>query len=199
MQPIPMRNGDRETSGPSRYAMLVALVVVVAVAGYAGFVLYPRFDLPAVQGLGLLGLASAAGVASFFSPCSFPLLVTLLGREAAAGRQNGGRPRPALFGAALAVGAGAFMLLVGVVIALGGQAILAGVTFTSPAGVAIRTIVGLGLIALGLTQAGILPFSMHGVSRVVKPILRSQAGLRRDRPLSGFALFGFAYVLAGFG
>ncbi len=189
----------RRTSGSGRYTMLVALVVVVAVAGYAGFLLYPRFDLPAVQGLGLLGLAAAAGVASFFSPCSFPLLVTLLGRQAAAGNQKGGQTRPALFGAALALGAAAFMVLVGVVIALGGQAMFAGVTFTSPAGIAIRTIVGVGLIALGLIQAGILPFSMHGVSRLVKPILGSQAGLRRDRPLSGFALFGFAYVLAGFG
>lgn len=181
----------------SHYAVLVAALVVVAVAGYAGYVLYPRFDLPAAQGLGLLGLAAAAGIASFFSPCSFPLLVTLLGRQAT--RETKGGPRPALFGGALALGAAVFMLLAGVVIALGGQALFAGVTFTSPAGIAIRSVVGVLLIFLGLIQSGILPGSMHAVSEWAQPLTSWQARLRRTRPVAGFAVFGFGYVLAGFG
>ena len=172
---------------------------LVALAGYTGYVLFPRFGLPGVQGLGLLALAAAAGVASFFSPCSFPLLVTLLGRHAAGYRETGGRPRPALFGASLAVGAAVFMVMVGTVIALGGQTLFAGVTFDSPAGIAIRAVVGTLLVALGLVQTGILPFSMHRVSEAVQPLLGRQAGLRRQHPLGGFALFGFGYVLAGFG
>lgn len=70
------------------YALLTAGVVVLAVAGYAGYVLYPRFDLPAVTGLGLFVLAAAAGIGSFFYPCSFPLLVGLLGRETKAGEEE---------------------------------------------------------------------------------------------------------------
>lgn len=190
---------DRPPGGPHRYWILVGLVVVVAVAGYTGYVLYPRFDLPAGQGLGLLGLAAAGGVASFFSPCSFPLLVTILGRHASGVRDGGKRPIPAVFGAALALGAAMFMLLAGLVIAAGGEALFAGVTFTSPAGITIRGVVGLVLVGFGLIQAGILRMSMHGVSRIVQPLLGSQAGLRRRRPVGGFVLFGFAYVLAGFG
>lgn len=63
------------------YLFLVIAVLLLAFAGYVGDVLYPRFDLPAVGGAGLLVLSSAAGLASIFSPCSFPLLSTLLARQ----------------------------------------------------------------------------------------------------------------------
>lgn len=183
----------------SRYAILVAAVVVVAVAGYLGYVVYPRFGLPAVEGFALLGLAAAAGVASFFSPCSFPLMVTLLARQAVDDSEAGRRPRPVAFGGSLALGAAAFMLLAGTAIAAGGEALFAGVTFTSTAGITIRVTVGLLLVSLGLVQVGVVPVSLHAVSRLVQPLLRGQARLRRERPIAGFALFGFAYVLAGFG
>lgn len=185
--------------GDSRYFVLVVMVVVVAVAGFVGYVVYPRFDLPAVQGLGLLGLAAAAGVASFFSPCSFPLLVTLLARQTVDDADAGRRARPAVFGGSLALGAALFMLLAGVVIGFGGEALFASVTFTSPAGITIRAVVGVLLISLGAIQLGLLPVSMHAVSRFAQPLLRSQARLRRERPAAGFAVFGFGYVLAGFG
>ena len=182
-----------------RYSVLVGAVVAVTLAGYLGYVLYPRFDLPAVDGAALLGLAAAAGIASFFSPCSFPLLLGLLARQAtrAGGPERG--PRPAIFGGALAVGAAVFMLLVGAGIGAGGQALFADVTFASTPGIILRGTVGLVLIVLGLVQLGRLPSPMHAVERVSAPITRRQARLRRDRPVAGFALFGFGYVLAGFG
>lgn len=191
---------SRSSNRPGgQYLILVAAVLVVAVAGYVGYVVYPRFDLPAVTGLGLLGLAGAAGVASFFSPCSFPLLVTLLARQEGDDAEAGRAARPAVFGASLALGAAVFMLLAGVVIAAGGEALFAGVTFTSTAGIIIRVIVGALLIFLGLIQLGVIRLSMHVVSRLAQPLLRSQARMRRDRPVAGFAVFGFGYVLAGFG
>lgn len=184
----------------SRYGLLVAAVLAIAVAGYAGFVLYPRFDLPAAQGAGLLGLAAAAGIASFLSPCSFPLLVALLGRQAVEHAEDGRRTAgPAVFGGALASGAAVFMVLAGIVIGLGGQALFAGVTFTSVAGIAIRSIVGVLLIVLGLVQTGRVPVSMHAVEHLARPLTRRAARLRRERPVVGFGVFGFGYVLAGFG
>lgn len=174
-------------------------MVIIAAAGFVGYVLYPRFDLPAVEGAGLLGLAAAGGVASFFSPCSFPLLMTLLARQAVTDSRSGRAARPAVFGGSLGLGAALFMLLAGLVIALGGEALFAGVTFTSTAGIAIRVAVGLLLIFLGLIQMGVLPLSMHRVSRLAEPLLRGQARLRRERPVFGFGMFGFGYVLAGFG
>lgn len=186
-------------SNRNRYAVLVGFVVLIAVAGYAGYVLYPRFELPAAEGVTLLGLASAAGVASFFSPCSFPLLVTLLARQGVEDAEAGRPARPMVFGASLALGAGLFMLFAGVVIAAGGEALFSAVSFTSGVGIALRIIVGLLLIFLGLIQLGVLPWSMHAVSRFAQPLLKRQASLRRDRPVAGFAVFGFGYVLAGFG
>jgi predicted metal-binding membrane protein len=140
-----------------RLLALTVVVAVIALAGYGGYVAYPRFDLPPVEGAAVLALAGAGGVAALFSPCSFPLLVTLLGRA----RQR--REHRAASVAALGVGAGAFLVLVGVAIALGGRALIAEVTFDSPAGIAVRGVVGAVLLLLG-----------HG-------------------------LFGFGYVLAGFG
>lgn len=185
--------------GLPRYLILVAAVLVTGVAGYVGYVLYPRFDLPPVEGIGLLGLAALAGFASFFSPCSFPLLLALLGYQAAAAAGRGEVARPAVFGGALAGGAGLFLLLAGIVIALGGRALFAGVTFTSPAGITIRAVLGVLLVGLGLMQAGRLRGSLSAVGEVVRPLVRWQAQLRRRQPVAGFAVFGFAYVLAGFG
>jgi cytochrome c-type biogenesis protein len=180
----------------ARYAALVVVVVValLALVGYAGYVVYPRFDLPSVEGAALLPLAAAAGVASFFSPCSLPLLVGLLGRQAAVEGRG-----PAAAGAALAEGAALFMLLAGAVIAVFGEALFAGVTFTSTAGIAIRATVGTLLVLLGLIQLDIVRVSFRAVGRAAVPLLRSQARLRRERPVAAFAVLGFGYVLAGFG
>ena len=50
---------------------------VAALVGYAGYVLYPRFDLPAVRGAGLLVLAGGAialGAAPLFAQVTFTSL-----------------------------------------------------------------------------------------------------------------------------
>jgi copper chaperone CopZ/cytochrome c biogenesis protein CcdA len=193
----------REQARPVWYWLLGLGVLILALAGYVGYVLYPRFGLPAVEGASLLLLATGAGIASFFSPCSFPLLLTLLARETGVQGRTLPARRPVrrafTFASALSLGAAIFLLLSGLVIALGGEALFAGVTFTSAAGRVIRSLVGILLILLGLMQAGVLPFSLHAVEHVSRPLMRSQARLRRSRPLLSFVLFGFAYLLAGFG
>lgn len=193
--------GDEEAAAWwSRYGVLTAAVVVVALAGYAGYELYPRFDLPALEGAGLLVLAAGAGVASFFAPCSFPLLVTLLSRQVGGPRRDLEGASPLVFAAALAGGATAFLVLLGAVIALGGSAFAASVTFTSTVGVTLRVVVGTALILLGLVQLGVLAASsFRAVERVTKRLSRSQARLRREHPVAGFTAFGFFYLLAGFG
>lgn len=190
-------DGNRSAAG--RYALLAVAVATIALAGYVGYVLYPRFDLPGVEGAGLLGLAAAAGLASFFSPCSFPLLVGLLGRQATRQGRDGG-PAPAVFGSALAAGAAVFMLLLGFAIAAGGEALFADVTFASLPGIVLRATVGVLLIVLGLIQSGAVLGRINVADRVLNaPIVRYQARLRRHHPVAGYGVFGFGYVLAGFG
>lgn len=189
--------------GPQRRRWLLLLtgaVAVASVAGYLGYVAYPRFGLPGSTGAGLLALAAAAGVASFFSPCSFPLLVTLLARTTHAEPDRRRRlARAAVFGASLALGAAVFVLGVGLLVAFGGRGVAASVTFTSPAGRALRGVVGAALVALGLVQLGVLRVPFHAVERIAYPLAERQASLRREHPVAGFAVFGFGYLLAGFG
>ncbi len=193
------------SAGSTRYGILVLTVVAVAIAGFLGFVLYPRFGLPLVDMAGLLLLAVGAGVASFFSPCSFPLLATLLAHETGIGtrREPGSGAdlgKALLFASALSLGAAAFVLITGIVIALGGAALFRQVTFMSTAGRVIRLVVGLLLVFLGLIQTEILRFSFHRISNdATRPLLTYVAGLRRRSPTAGFAVFGFIYLLAGFG
>src|ERR671919_2564476 len=97
---LPQVDKPPPPAGRTRYVLLVGALGFVGLAGYAGYVLFPRFALPPVAGAGLVALAAGAGVASFFSPCSFPLLLTLLSRGIAA-EQGRRRLRVALvFGGA---------------------------------------------------------------------------------------------------
>jgi cytochrome c biogenesis protein CcdA len=146
-------------------------------------------------------LAAGAGIASFFSPCSFPLLLSMLARPIAAEAEAHGRPlrKAALFAAGLSVGAAAFVVLVGLAIAAGASTYFDDVTFTSTAGITIRIVVGVLLITLGLIQLDLLPISFRRFEPAMHGYLRRQAQVRRRRPLAGFTLFGFGYVLAGFG
>lgn len=179
--------------------MLLLALLLLAVAGYGGYVFYPRFDLPAVSGSGLLLLATAAGVASFFSPCSFPLLATLLARQVRDAEQGQAWARLLRSGAALALGATLFLLLVGAAIALGAASLFAQVTFTSTAGRIIRAGLGSLLIVLGVLQwRGTSPGS-GTVFRLFRPLAELQARWRRERPTLAFGLFGFGYILGGFG
>jgi cytochrome c biogenesis protein CcdA len=73
------------------------------------------------------------------------------------------------------------------------------VTFTSTPGIIIRAIVGSLLILFGLMQLNVLPISFYRFEESARPLLTRQARLRRQHPALGFGLFGFGYLLAGFG
>jgi cytochrome c biogenesis protein CcdA len=126
----------------------------------------------------------------------------MLARPVAAEAESTGRRpyRKAIgFGAALSLGATVFLVGAGTVIALGGAPLFEGVTFTSAAGRIIRAVVGTLLIALGLIQLEVLPVNLRRFEPATHGFLRRQAALRRRRPVAGFAVFGFGYLLAGFG
>ena len=192
-----------ESRGVHRYSLLVTLVVLAGIGGYAAYLLYPRFSLPAVDAAGLALLSLTGGVAAFFSPCSFPLLATLLIRETRGSTEAGG-PRASLMRAlsyslALSLGAAVFLALTAAVIAAGGQVLVGSVTFLSPAGRIIRTLGGVLLVFFGLVQLGRIRVDFGRIAALARPILHRQAEARRQAPMAGFALFGFAYLVAGFG
>ncbi len=193
-------------SSSVRYALLAVAIIGLALVGYIGFVVYPSLDLSAGVGVGLLVLAAAAGVASFFSPCSFPLLVGMLGRpfaDRADGEDQRQPTRDSLtFATALSLGVIAFLALLGTVIAFGGDALIKDVTFTSTAGRILRISVGVFMVFVALIQLNRLNISLRRFEPVMKSFLRRQrqAGrVRKQRPFLRFTMFGFGYLAAGVG
>ena len=91
-------------------------VLVVGIVGYLGFVAFVRADKAA--GSGVLVLGAATGFAAFFSPCSFPLLLTFLAR-----RSEESKGSALLSGLRVGFGAALLLGLLGLVLALGGGAV----------------------------------------------------------------------------
>ncbi len=197
-----MRRAPRNRPAASQASWLGGLLLAVpalSVVGFFGVLLFSRLEVATGVGPGLLVVAVGAGVVSFFSPCSFPLLVSILGQPVHAdGRRESARTTLA-FAAALSGGAAIFLLAFGAVIALVGAALFDGLTFDSTGGRALRIVVGALLVLLGLIQLNRLPVSFRRFEPATHRFLRHQSRLRRRRPVAGFILFGFGYLAAGFG
>ena len=177
---------------PKRFIWLAIAVLLLSLIGYLGYVVYPRFSLPAV-GTGFIVLAVMAGLASLFSPCSFPLLLTILSREASS---NGRLIRASV---AFTVGMALFLLLTGVALSLGAGQWISAVTFTSTSGRLLRLGVGVVLISFGFWQVQGKSLTFSWLNRALAPLWNKQAQLRRQRSTISYGLYGFGYTLAGFG
>jgi cytochrome c biogenesis protein CcdA len=174
-----------------RYLLLISLVLLLALTGYSSFILYSQL----AAGSGLVLLAKAAGLASLFSPCSFPLLVTLLARKASA------ESKAALMrmAGAFTLGVMAFLILLGVALAIGAGAFVSQFTFTSIAGRILRIIVGLILISFGLWQIRGQSLNVGWLTQLLQPLWHAQTRWQRQKTTVGYSLYGFGYILAGFG
>jgi cytochrome c biogenesis protein CcdA len=127
-------------------------------------------------------------------------LAALLARQTGAGQPPRVRLRRALvFAASLSVGAVAFVLLLGVLLAGAGRGLAGGITFTSTPGRSLRVVVGLGLIVLGLVQTERLRVNLLVAESGIHGLLSRPARLLHHHPVAWFALFGFGYLAAGFG
>ncbi|GAB4262631.1 MAG: hypothetical protein Kow0080_00140 [Candidatus Promineifilaceae bacterium] len=176
------------------YSVLAMLVLLLALSGFAVFRLYPGLAVTET-GTGLILLAAAAGTASLFSPCSFPLLVTLLARES----ETAGSHRLFRFTVAFVLGASLFLLLLGALLAFGASPLVQQVNFVSPAGRVLRGIVSLFLVGMGVWQVNGRSLNFPGLNRLLAPLWDAQARLRRHRTSLSAGLYGFGYILAGFG
>lgn len=183
------------------YLIAAAGIVIVSLTGYLGYVLYPRFDLPGVTVAGLFVLAGGAGVASFFSPCSFPLLLALFGRSPTRERSEirPGSRQTLPSALALSLGATAFLVIVGSIIAVAGAQVFEGVVFASTEGIILRSVVGVILILLGLVQFGVIRLPLPPVQELADPLVESIREQKSTTGLGRVSLFGFGYLVAGFG
>lgn len=175
-----------------RFAATALGLVVVGIAGYVGFVAFVGSDRTMASGV--MVLAAGTGFAAFFSPCSFPLLLTFLTRRSA---DSAG----AAVVSALRVAAGSAILLSAAAgaVALGGIALGAVVEFDSTPGRLFRLIVGLALVLFGLRQASVWSMRMRWLDRIAGASARLfDPGQVTNRGRSD-VVYGFGYLLAGFG
>ena len=182
------------------YGGILLLLGLIMAGGYTlfrGFVLLVN---PAPQLYGLWILSLTAGVASFFSPCAFPLLPSYL--SISPSEKEGTRGSTVSSGLTAAFGVLAFDLLLGLLIAVLGACVGSSLTITGSEPnslvVIFRGLLGVVLFALGILQ-------LKGVN--LKPRL-VDAFVYRVRPLQGsetksslikFYLYGFGYTAAGVG
>lgn len=181
------------------YLLLSISVLLVALTGYRIFIAYSQAPLPAAIGLGLLALAAMAGLGSLFSPCSFPLLMTLLAREAVDPTgESLSRRRLIRFTLVFSAGAATFLLLTGAAMAIGAAPIMARITFTSPAGRLLRLFTGLVLIGFGWWQFQGRSLNAGWLNVLLQPLWQAEARMRHQQSPLRIGLYGFGYILAGF-
>lgn len=178
--------------GRIRFLIVVAGVLVVGVSGYLGFLAFVGSGPELAAGV--LALAAGTGFAAFFSPCSFPLLLTFLVK-----RSESSRVEALMSALRVGGGAGALLAIVAVVTAVGGSALARVVEFDSLTGRVFRLAIGITLLAFGLRQSGVLRLQMTWPDRVASTASRLVDSSRSRGKGIGDVVYGFGYLLVGFG
>ncbi len=189
---MPMDEARLRRRTLARFLATTLGVLVVGVAGYFGFAAFVGSQRDAAAGA--FALAAGTGFAAFFSPCSFPLLLTFLTRRSEESKQT------AML-SSLRLGSGAVILLVivAVVVAAGGTALARVVEFDSAAGRVFRFAIGVVLVVFGLRQTNVLRFRMRWLDRIASASGRLLDPTNARTPARRDFIYGFGYLLAGFG
>jgi cytochrome c-type biogenesis protein len=181
--------------------LLVALAAVIA-AGYLGFRAFAT--VPGLGAFNLYLLAIVAGIASFFSPCAFPLLPSYFSFYHQAGESGGAAPhrgRSIQLGLSAALGVMTFTLFLGLIIGVLGAGFAEGLSISGPEPSqfvrGFRGVVGALLLTLGIAQLA---------GRNLKPkfadtfAYRTRPQREGDRgPAASLYLYGLGYNAAGMG
>jgi len=182
-----------------RWALLLVGVTAAALGGYGGFRWAATLDLGGQAGAGLVALAVVTGFAVFFSPCSFPLLITMLARPTGDETENGQRHDGVRSALAVGFGASAFLLLTGAAIGLLGDGLADQVGFSTRGGRILRGVVAGVLVLFGLVQLGMIELPLAKLARLAGPLDRRRVAMATAHRRRGQVLYGFGFVLAGFG
>lgn len=188
---------EEHKSQAFRYGLIILSVSLVTLLGYLGFVAFVKEMMPAFSNYSLYLLATVAAVATFFSPCSFPLLPGYLSvyynteepRE---------RKRVLQRGILAAAGVVTFTVIVGAAIALLGQGVAGSFSISNPNPSlftrVFRVTLGTILVSLGATQLSNLTLHSHALDALTN---RFYSAARTGN--KGLYLYGFGYNAAGIG
>ncbi len=189
-------NASQNRGGKIYFIVVALLVTLIIVTGYIIF----RYFITSVAGTpeaySLLFLAVVAGVATFFSPCSFPLIPAYLSVFATA---ENVRRKVLYYGMVGAAGIFLFNILLGAVIGLVGAGFAKSLAITSgvpsPITLVLRTVIGIVLILLGIIQLANLAFFttfFHKIGHLISP-------KQKEKSAKSIFVYGFGYTAAGLG
>ena len=186
-----------------QYAGWLAAFLLLILAGYNGFRTFAT--TPDLSIFNLYTLAVVAGIASFFSPCAFPLLPSYFSfyqtaQEDLAGSSASAR-RGLRLGIAAALGVITFDLVLGIVIALLGSSVASSLSISGPDPSQFvryfRGGVGVVLLTLGIGQIigwNLKPRFVDAIAYRTRP---EREGKRS--PFVNLYLYGLGYNAAGMG
>ncbi len=194
---LPVVEGKQRNSPVLRYGMIVLSIALITLLGYLGFVAFLKEVMPAFGNFSLYLLAMVTAVATFFSPCSFPLLPGYL--SVYYNSEEPGERKPALRrGMLAAAGVVTFTVIVGAIIALLGQGVVSSFSISSPNPSLLtrvfRIVLGAILVSLGAVQLSNLTFHSHALDA-----LTSRFSSAAKTGNKGLYLYGFGYNAAGVG
>ncbi len=194
---LPILEEEKRKSYATRYVLTILSILVVTLLGYLGFVTFLKDVMPAFNNYGLYLLAMAAAIATFFSPCSFPLLPGYLSFYYNT-EQVDGRKWAFHRGTPAAAGVVTFTVILGVIIALLGQGVAGSFSISSPNPSLFTRVfrIGLGLflVSLGAIQLSNVTFHNHFLDALTGRFYATAKGGNR-----GLYLYGFGYNAAGIG
>lgn len=183
----------------SKIVLIIYFLLILALIG-GGYSLFLWFIINVMQGgaaFGLLFVAVVAGVASFFNPCSFPLVPAFFANSFSEDKKDRANALTAGFTAAL--GVTTFNILFGVLLGLAGVAV--GKTFglagaePSSAVLWLRGIAGVFILLLGVNHFTGRGLDFHKVQGKISEIFAGSVGQSK----SGLFTYGFGYTLLGIG
>lgn len=185
------------------YVGLILLMLAVIGAGYAGFRYFATTVMLRPSAYQLPALAVIAGVASFFSPCAFPLLPSFLSFYARAsnnGTQTTQSTRVLGLGLTAAVGVVTFTLILGTIIGLLGVSAGKALSISGPEPsryvLWFRGALGVILVLLGLAQWFNINLKPGIADRLAWHTRPNHQGNGRAAALY---LYGLGYTAAGMG
>ncbi|MEX1208117.1 MAG: cytochrome c biogenesis protein CcdA [Acidimicrobiia bacterium] len=173
----------------ARYLIIALGLMIVGFFGYLGFRVIATGGVSA----GSVGLGAATGFAAFFSPCSFPLLLTFLTK-----RSGESAPESVASAARVAIGVAVLLAIIATGVVFLGEAVAKVVAFDQPAGRTFRALVGVVLVVFGLHQAHLMRTRFRMFDKVAS-VAAAAFEPRSKRRWVSDVTYGFGYLLAGFG
>ncbi len=193
---LPVLDSDPRTNRV-RYSLILVAIAAITLVGYFGFIAFLNDVMPAFSRYSLYLIAIVAGIATFFSPCSFPLLPGYLSFYY--NTEEKGRNGNAVYrGVLAALGIVSFNLILGTIIAFLGEGVAStfSVSSANPSQLTriFRITIGLVLASLGALQ--LYNFTFH--TRILDSIVKKFSRIARSKE-QGLYFYGFGYNLAGVG